>query len=364
MNLPVNLLNVLFEGRIVAEQPLATCSKDLADTRRSSTDPLPIPSMTTGKGVRMYFPATGLRGGWRRALHQLMREHLIALTGNPTPLTLNEHYISTIGGVKGSGEANKASVMHIAKAREQNPLLSLFGAGDAGSLGFVRGKINIGNAIVADEYADIAAVHFSGARSDEFFRSPEQTKYLSEDDLSKLLQQGLANRARSKIQNQIDAMKRDLKKFKDRSSDEYVALNDEIKKLEAEAKEVVKASEASDNSVGMPLAGFLAIPPMVEMNHKIRIVQATRIELGAFLGALRQFSANPLVGAHHNTGCGEISGTWDVYSMGAGERVKLGSVTMGFGHFVIDGDVLKEADDEFAQLMRSGNFSMAAPTLE
>lgn len=360
----MELLNVLFEGRIVSEQPLATCSKDLADSRRSSSDPIPVPSMMTGKGNRLYFPATGLRGGWRRALHHLMREHLIAITGNPTPLNINDHYVSTIGGVKGSGEANKASVMHLAKARESNPLLSLFGAGDAGALGFVRGKINIGNAIVADDYANIPAVHFSGARSDEFFRSPEQTKYLSTDDLDKLLRQGLANRERSKLQGQIDAKKRQLKSIKDRASDEYVALDAEIKQLDAQAKSVVKEAEGSDNSVGMPLAGFLAIPPMVEMDHKIRIVQATSIELGAFLASLRQFSANPLVGAHHNTGCGEISGTWDVYSMGAGAREKLGSVSMGFGHFIIEGDVLVAADAAFNQLMQSGNFSMATPTLE
>lgn len=69
--------NYIFEGTMVAEQPLATCSAALNESNGGKGKPLPVPSVTTPKGIRLMFPATGIRGKLRRALRDILRAKLI-----------------------------------------------------------------------------------------------------------------------------------------------------------------------------------------------------------------------------------------------------------------------------------------------
>ena len=84
-------------------------------------------------GEYLYFPATGIRGALRRAARDVLRQIIIDKTGNPTPLSRPTLFL-TLGGIKGSGDMDRSTVADENHWRNANPLLSLFGAGDAGVL--------------------------------------------------------------------------------------------------------------------------------------------------------------------------------------------------------------------------------------
>ena len=86
------------EGQITAEAPLATCSKDLKDREGRDNTPMPVPTTQTEKGLRLMFPATGIRGALRRRARDVLRATAIAVTGNEKPFSLDQHYFLTLGG--------------------------------------------------------------------------------------------------------------------------------------------------------------------------------------------------------------------------------------------------------------------------
>ncbi len=128
----------VIEGTVTSEQPLATCSKDLRDIEGVDLKPTPVPSTTIGKGQRLMFPGSGLRATLRRAARDVVRKRVISLTGNAKPFSLDQHYFLTLGGIKGAGKQERGGVAMMAACRAANPLISMFGAGDAGVAGVCR----------------------------------------------------------------------------------------------------------------------------------------------------------------------------------------------------------------------------------
>lgn len=321
--------NYIFEGRMVAEQPLATCSAALkeAEEQRRGKGALPVPAIMTPKGRRLMFPATGIRGALRRALRDVLRNRLIEKSGSDKPLSLDEHYLLTLGGIKGKGESDRASVATEAEWRERNVLLSLFGAGDAGALGMVQGRLSVGNAICTEVSH---AVIFSGARTDDLYRDKEQVAFLSEGDVQSLIARAKGNRDSSVVKRELVATERNLKAaWKANDAGKADELTAKVEALKLEINAIKSESGASDNSVGMPLAGWEAIPAGASMDHRFILAGATEAELGAFLAALGEFSVMPTIGAHFAAGCGLVSGEWEVFKTQSGQgKVSLGKVLL------------------------------------
>lgn len=349
-------------GRLFSEQPLATCSKDLNDREGGPGKPIPVPSTTTCDGSRLYFPATGLRGKLRRCSRDVIREHLIAATGNPTPFTLDQHYLLTLGGIKGSAAADKASVAAEAYWRRQNPLLSVFGAGDAGALGFMAGHLSVGNAICQDP---VQPVVFSGARTDEFYRDRDQAQFLSGSDLDALVRRSEGNRDASSLKKDLKKAEADLKKAKAARNDEAAQQASEvIARLDAEIAGVQKDTGTGDVSVGMPLAGWRAIPQGQVMDHRMHLLRSSEVELGLLLASLNRFAQAPLLGAHVASGCGLVSGEWEVAEVTAAGRQSLGMIRLQpFDRLVIEGDALQAALDAFTAFLAAGG-DFRIPTSE
>lgn len=317
-----------FNGKIVSEQPLATCSKTLADTVASG-QPLPVPSTMTAKGSRLMFPATGIRGALRRAASDVLLDMERQRTGKEKPLRIDQHYLLRLGGVKDEGSVDKSSVTAEPVWRKKNVLLSLFGAGAAGELGFVSGHLAVGNAICSDP---VDPITFSGARTDDFYRDQQQVTYLTEEDVETLVAKATANRGRSAAKSEIARLKTLLgkaerKAIKTGNRDEADALRAELNKTEERFSKAKEVSGAV--SVGMPLAGFQAIPQGHDLAHRMFLYRADEVELGCLLAALHRFALWPFVGAHYAVGCGLISATWDVTKVdGKGKSVPLGPVSI------------------------------------
>lgn len=327
MNMKIDRASYVFEGTITAEQPLATCSAALNEAHGGKGKPIPVPFINTPQGRRLMFPATGIRGKLRRALRDVLRNQVIQKTGNEKPLSLDEHYLLTLGGIKGKGDADRSTVAMESEWRERNVLLSLFGAGDAGVLGFMTGRLSVGNAI-CNEVSQPAV--FSGARTDDLYRNKDQVQFLSEEDVSALISRAKGNRDASVVKRDLSAKEKALKaaqKAKETETAERLAT--EIDSLKAEIESIKTESGAGDNSVGMPLAGWEAIPAGAAMNHRLMLSGATPVELGAILAALGEFSSMPVLGAHFAAGCGLVSGEWEVFKVQPGKgKVSLGKVLL------------------------------------
>lgn len=288
----------VLEGVICSESPLAVCSAALKDTVGKDA-PTPVPVNVHGQP---YLPATTIRGSLRRACAEVLRQAL------GIKLSLDEYFLAVIGGVKGAGEESKTSVALEKEWREKNPLLSLFGAGDAGVLGFVGGHLSMGNAVAP---VGIKPEHFSGVRSDDLYRNPEGLEKLNDEEVKKLVAQALASRDRSKTKAKIDHLKALVKSAK-KAKQDTAELDAEIASLEDSLDGGV--------AVGMPLVGYLAIPENVEMKHRMVLIQATELELSLLLAGLNFLMVNdPFIGAHRATGCGLISGEWSLKVSGENE---------------------------------------------
>lgn len=355
----MNQKTYVFEGVVVAEQPLATCSKDLLDREGRKNAPTPIPTTQTPKGLRLMFPASGLRGGIRRACRDVVRNAVIEKTGNEKPFSLETHFMLTLGGIKGSGEEDKASIKRIAELREKNPLINLFGAGDAGTAGFVAGRVGMGNAICTD---DMEPVIFSGSRSDDIYRDPDQATYLTDVDLTMLTELSAGNRELSRMKADATKLKRTYAEAKNNGDKEATAqASASLKELDEKMASVRKES-GSKSSVGMPLAGWKAIPQGAEMDHKMILRRANGVDLGLFLASLNAFSTEPLVGAHYANGNGLISAHWDVYEVTLTGKRSVGRVRLRpFDTAEVSGEVLADAQQAFMDFIDAELWDFTMP---
>ncbi|MDT8925210.1 hypothetical protein RBE51_20670 [Pseudomonas taiwanensis] len=357
----------LLVGTITAEQPLATCSKDLKDREGGDMKPIPVPSTMTRDGKRLMFPATGIRGKIRRMARDTVREAIIEKTGNEKPFNLDQHYLFTLGGIKSSGDSERTTVAMDAAFRNANPLISLFGAGDAGDLGFVSGHLGVSNAICQMPCeSENAAVVMSGARTDDLYRDKTQVAFLSEADILGLIGQADDNRVRSQLKAEQKGLESKQRKLKKVNGDETEIQKYQvaIDAIGAQLEALSKKEGNKDVSVGMPLAGFKAIPQGQVMNHDFKLLKSNEVELGLLLKSLQRFSVEPVLGAHYATGCGVVSAQWTVFEVDlkTGRR-QVGTVTINpFDIADIEGEVLTAAIGAFDAFIASDVANFSIPT--
>lgn len=354
------LRSFILEGTIKAEAPLATCSKDLKDREGRDNQPVPVPTTITELGKRLMFPSTGIRGALRRRARDLVRNTAIAATGNETPFTLDEHYFLTLGGIKGEGAQERSTVAMEAEWRRKNPLLSLFGAGDAGVLGFVQGHLSVGNAIAVDA-AD--PVIFSGARTDDLYRDKSQVRYLSDADIASLVSRAKGGKDRSALQAELKTVERDQKKAsREGKTDLAEELRAKADALKASVETVKAESGTSDVSVGMPLAGWQAIPQGCKMDHRMLLVRSNELELGFLLETLSAFAMDPILGAHFANGHGLVSGEWVVYEASLSGRQELGTVRFApYSPIETVGPALQRAREACAAFFAAKEWDFSIP---
>ncbi|MDK2126245.1 hypothetical protein [Parachitinimonas caeni] len=347
----------LLIGSLVAEEPLATCSRDLKDAYEAENGPnkpTPVPVMQTAMGNRLYFPATGIRGALRRCSRDVIRQHVIAATGNAKPWSLDQHYLMTLGGLQ-SEESDRASVADVEKWRQANVHISLFGGGGVGYLNFVQGHLNVGNAICEDACEPTI---FSGARVDDFSRDGRQIAYLSDGDIQSLIQRSHSVKARTDMAKQLKIAQKAWRDAKasggdvDAAKAEMAALEDQI----------AASKKAGSVSVKMARAGYQAIPQGARMAQRCRLLQSNPVELGCLLAALSEFAMQPHLGAHGGTGCGLVSGEWEVFEVLSTGKQSLGMIKLTpYEPLELGSPALLEARSAFDSYLSSGKWDFSVP---
>lgn len=311
--------------------------------------------------AQAYFPATSIRGALRRAGRNYLRRQVAKQTGNPTPWSVDTHYMLTQGvdTTNKVGDDKKPGTIDEEEAlRSENPFLSLFGRWQ------LPGHVGIDNAI--PHSADCVYVEGRGARSNDFVRSPEQVQFLSEDELERLKgvleDDQLAAKETGDIDEEIKALKVELRKLND--ADEKQEVQEQIKAKEALKKDVKAAKKGSSESIQRPIEGFEAIVPGTAMTHRMMLQNANDMELGLFLATLREFARSPYVGGHRALHCGEVSGQWIVKTWPEDQPapVNLGTVKVSSDGFEISDEpvsetlskALKTWDEAASNLSESG----------
>lgn len=301
-------LTLLLRGTITAEQPLTTTPPHVK-SRDKEPKHLPTMSMLIN-GMRdayPYFPAPGIKGKLRRAAVAHIRENLIERTGNEKPFGRNQHYLLTTGGnlSKGQQDASARDPMRDQKIRAQNPLLSLFGAGNP----FVSGRISIGHAL---PFEPIKVDVIGGVRTDDLVRNPENLDYLSVESIDGFYQTTLLNAEKSKLKAALSKTKIRSKMTDEEKSaviDKQKQLSSEIEAIENELTDIGSSTVSNQ----LPLDGYEVMPIGTQLAHQISIRNGTVDEIGLFLHALENYARDPIIGGHIANGCGEISMDYTVY---------------------------------------------------
>ncbi|WP_415912242.1 hypothetical protein [Neptuniibacter sp. QD37_11] len=330
-----------FTGEITAEEGLAVSRPGDNFSPSDKTARLPRAGAKT-HGSPVYFPSSTIRGAIRRACRDLVYRACKQSTQEEKPWTLTTHMMNSIGvdiTDKTLNEKTSGLVSQEGELRDKNPLLSLFGRWK------LAGHWGIGNAHPKSD--NCVYLEGSGARTNEFVRSPDQVEWLKEDDQDLLVRMINEDSEVSEKKNAIKSQINQLKKQAMNASTEgdKKSLFDQIRAHEAEIKKIGEAKEGSQNSIQRPLDGFEAIRRGTVMDHKMILENSTGLELGLALASLREFARKPYMGAHKNYNFGQVSGQWTVrtWAEDADAPEIVGTVGFTEDGFTVEGEVLQTA---------------------
>lgn len=307
----MNQQTYVLNGTITAQAPLATCGPELSRTK-GKADPTPIPMLSNGKGKFMYMPAAGFRSVLRGCATNLVREALVARS---LPLlSLADAQLLRVGGIKQAGAEAAMDTLEYQEMIRKNPVVGLFGA----STPWVTGKASVGHAICQTPNGDdFGPMVVDGVRTDILRRDPGMVDFLTADAMDEYRSAIDKVKAYGKIKADIKNLEREAMQAKDAA--ERKSIRDKLAALK-------KASQGDAVvSAQMPLTGYSAIPVGAVLENKVRLLNATSIELGCFLAAMERFALRPILGAHSAHGAGEVSGSWTVAIAGQGQ---IGTVNL------------------------------------
>lgn len=326
---------VHFQGVITTISALTFTPPSTNDPRRNNGgikgDTHTLPTLNGS----LFFPSTGIRGKLRRIAVEVARKSLSEQIGDDYKFTLEDFFMATLGGVKqGKGgdknkpdeggtedvkQAEDAGVIDVRKlryVRENNPVLSLFGAMAPLT---VPGLAEIGHGMCTD---GVKPEVIRYARTNELIRNADAWEVLDADAYNKLSEMVIAGKKKTAANELIKSLKAKAAKAEGVDRD---SLNAEITSL-TDAKK-------SDGTVNImhPGLNYQVIPPGTAMNFRMTLKNANEQEISLFLRTLGVFGFYPVLGSHVAHGCGLVSMKLDVSVQKEFSLKKVGEVR-------IDGD--------------------------
>jgi len=353
---------LIIKGALIAEQPIAYSLSDISPASKGDPQPLPVFVKYDQNGVArncLYMTGSGINGTLRRHSAEPFIRHMQQRDNTRTPLSFEALRLAWVGGVKGKGAVDPLARKYQDEWLRRNPVLSLFGAGDAGVLGFVAGRAIVENA-VWDQAEGKPVVLGNSVRSNDFTRSPERLRLLDDDGLGQFEADVTGASENSKTKEHIAKLKRDIAKArKNRETD------DQIAKLDAELQaELAKTESVKTNSVLLPLPGWQAIPQGARLTHRFVLRQVDDVQFGTFLNGMHEFALNGAhLGGHRKAGCGEVSGQYTVASAEGGRIQELGSFSFSpYQGITLHGEALERASQAATAFIENDEFDLSVPT--
>jgi hypothetical protein len=357
---------IILRGSITAQTPIAYSLPGLDASRTELPKPLPRFKKVDAEGQlaeHLYIPSSGLSGVLRRACADTFIERAKVLHDTPTPLSLDELRLAWVGGVGKSGKVNQdqlaSALLGLPHWLKVNPILELFGAGAAGVLHFVAGKIMIENAVSTTALRPI--ILGQGVRSCDFTRQPERLALLSEEQYDEYLISADAANLKSRYKTQAKELRKKIMpaaiKANNLSDEEVREIKEQADSLDADSKDIETMTDL------LPLSGFEAIPQGAQFSHRMILRQVSDVGVGVLLLGLDRFAKDgAFVGGHRKLGCGQISGSYSVIKVVNGQEECLG--TVNFNGFT--GAELSEGLEQYRaaaqHILDAGEFDLSLPT--
>jgi CRISPR/Cas system CSM-associated protein Csm3 (group 7 of RAMP superfamily) len=290
--------NIIINGTITTVGPLSISMPDGKDF-----DGFPIMARgidEDGNAKKTgYLPATTLRGFLRRAVvtHDMKEA---ADAGNH--YSLPKAYSELIGQDAASEQqAGDIDLLEIKKAREESPVLDLFGSG----LG-ISSRLRVGHFLPS---VNVLPEEYSGVRKD-LGDTEGVVELLSEEDATSYYARETSNSRRASAEQLVTSLSRKISaaKRKNESVDELEKELEEAKKIAEKYKDDMGDMQVSSRT----LVGYTAMPAELELSGRIVIMNAKDRDLEMIEFGLNCLSQSPVLGAQSARGCGEISGSFDV----------------------------------------------------
>jgi len=290
--------NIIINGTITTVGPLSIAMPD-----GKEHDGFPMMSRGVDEDGNAkktgYLPATTLRGFLRRAV---VTQDMKDAANAGTPYSLPKAYAELIGQDAASEkQAGDIDLLEIKKARDESPVLDLFGSG----LG-VSSRLRVGHFL---PQVNIIPDQYSGVRKD-LGDTEGVVELLSEADAKSYYGREANNNRRANAEGLVTTLKRQIgaARRKSESVDELETQLDEATKIAEKYKEEMGDMQVSSRT----LVGYTALPAGIDLSGRIVILNAKDRDLEMIEFGLDQLSQSPVLGAQSARGCGEISGSFDV----------------------------------------------------
>lgn len=260
-----------------------------------------------------YLPATTLRGFLRRAVvTRAMRKAKAA----DEPYSLQRAYAELIGqDAESEKQAGEIDLLAIKKARDESPVIDLFGSGLS-----VASRLRVGH-FVPEE--NVRPEHYPGVRKD-LDDAEGVVELLSSSDAKRYHGRSEANNRRVEADKLVKDVRSKIRKAEKR--------NESVEQLTKELEEAKKVAEKYKKEMGeMQIssrtlaAGYTALPAGLELRGRIVILDAKDRDLKMIECGLDCLSRSPVLGAQSARGCGEVSGIFKVLIEGEEKkRITIG----------------------------------------
>jgi hypothetical protein len=333
-----------FNGTINTVQPYASATPAMANSVKK-TEATPVTRMLRDGNMVLAILSSGIKGALRRAAADVGFLYQQTLTGEEKPLSLGEHKLNRIGGVKNKGDSDRVTPDDLEKINRSQLIIALFGAGQP----FIAGNLSVETAYASHNNG----FSVDGVRSDDFLRNPDLLSVLDEDSLAEFLATTESVGEASKLKKERDVLIKELYKAKD--SGEKEKVNKKVKAIDT------KLEGFKNVSTQLPLSGYETIPAGESLNHIMRLSQkdGDLLQLGFLLEVLDYFAFNPHMGAKRSNGCGEVALRYDVTLTGYGcEKEELGSVeVIPHQGIVVTGDYLISAREDYKNAVEAKQFN-------
>lgn len=326
----------ILSGTIKTISPLTFTPPLSTNPRRNNGGIIKSEHTLPTLGGALFFPATGIRGKLRRMALEVARTALSEQEGEEHCFKLDDYFLGSLGGIKQgkgkgksedaeglTGEEEKAKqveatldVRKLRYVRDNNPLISLFGAMDP--LG-VEGKAQIGFAVCDP---GIKADIIRHVRSNELTRNSAVWDVLDDNAYDELVGITIEGRQKTESKAAIKALSAQIKKAGESEKAELMA---EKSRIEQQVKD-----EGTVN-ISHPGLNYEVIPPNTDMTFRISLQKVSEQEVSLFLRALGAFGFNPMLGSHVAHGCGLVAMHLDMSVQDQFSLKKIGSLD-------IDGD--------------------------
>ena len=198
-------------------------------------------------------------------------------------------------------QAGDIDLLAIKKARDESPVIDLFGSG----LG-VAGRLRVGHFLPS---INVLPEEYTGVRKD-LGDTEGAVELLSEADATAYYGREASNNRRSQAEANVTSLRRQIRttERKGDNADELKVQLEEAEKVADKYKKDMGDMQVSSRTI----VSHHALPAGIDLQGRIVIVNAKDRDLDLIEFGLGCLSQSPVLGAQSARGCGEITGSFDV----------------------------------------------------